>query len=234
MILALDTSDFVTHACLRKQDGSYFPRTAQVEGNAEQLLSIIDGVYVEAGIGFEQTSGIVVCVGPGSFTGVRTGIATVQGLSSPRNLPVIGCSILLAAALWHYKQNELAEEQSYQIVRRANKAEFFVGNYRIKPTDSSDISPIVSSSDIATIDKHDLESIDNLGNTILLEVPSHRFPLEFDGVSENTALVLSSCVEVLRGIPHSIQNQITTGATGLKGLYAKALNAKTLKERGMR
>lgn len=42
----------------------------------------------------QQLSGIAVCVGPGSFTGLRVGLATAQGLAFSLNLPVVGISSL--------------------------------------------------------------------------------------------------------------------------------------------
>lgn len=41
-----------------------------------------------------EISGLAICVGPGSFTGLRVGLATVQGLAFSKNLPIVGLSSL--------------------------------------------------------------------------------------------------------------------------------------------
>ncbi len=73
-------------------------------GQAEHLVPIIATVMERAEIGFEQLDRIAVTVGPGSFTGVRVGLATARGLAIARAIPVIGLTtgeVLAAMARAH-------------------------------------------------------------------------------------------------------------------------------------
>ena len=68
---------------------------------AARLLPAIEAVLREAGIGRRELSLIAVTIGPGSFTGVRVGLAAARGLSVGLGLPLAGIattSVLLAQA----------------------------------------------------------------------------------------------------------------------------------------
>jgi tRNA threonylcarbamoyladenosine biosynthesis protein TsaB len=66
---------------------------------SKQLLKNIDAVLQGAGLSVELLDGIAVALGPGSFTGLRVGVATVKGLALASNKPVTGYSSLAMLAL---------------------------------------------------------------------------------------------------------------------------------------
>jgi tRNA threonylcarbamoyladenosine biosynthesis protein TsaB len=63
------------------------------------LLPSIKSALDRAGLSLSDLDGIAVDVGPGSYTGIRIGIATAKGLAFPENIPVCGVSSLEAAAV---------------------------------------------------------------------------------------------------------------------------------------
>ncbi|HEY6873733.1 MAG TPA: tRNA (adenosine(37)-N6)-threonylcarbamoyltransferase complex dimerization subunit type 1 TsaB [Geobacteraceae bacterium] len=63
------------------------------------LLDCIDDVLRRAGLAAEDLDGFGVAVGPGSFTGLRVGIATVKGLAMATGKPVAGFSSLAMLAM---------------------------------------------------------------------------------------------------------------------------------------
>ncbi len=61
-----------------------------MRGQAEALMPAIERVLEQAGQSYETIDRIAVTVGPGSFTGVRVGLATARGLAAAMGCPVIG------------------------------------------------------------------------------------------------------------------------------------------------
>jgi tRNA threonylcarbamoyl adenosine modification protein YeaZ len=66
-----------------------------------ELLSAIDGVLAGAGVTKDELAAIAVAVGPGGYSGLRTGVATAQGLALALDLPLAGVSRLEAQAYPH-------------------------------------------------------------------------------------------------------------------------------------
>jgi tRNA threonylcarbamoyladenosine biosynthesis protein TsaB len=69
-----------------------------VRGHAEALMPLIARVLDRAGADFAQISRIAVTIGPGSFTGLRVGIAAARGLALAAGKPAVGLSTLAAYA----------------------------------------------------------------------------------------------------------------------------------------
>ena len=65
--------------------------------HARELLGVVEDVVGEAG-GWDSVSLIAVGLGPGTFTGLRIGIATARGLAQSSGLPLSGVSSLRALA----------------------------------------------------------------------------------------------------------------------------------------
>jgi tRNA threonylcarbamoyladenosine biosynthesis protein TsaB len=67
-------------------------------GHQERLAPMAQRVMAEAGLAFPQLERIGVTVGPGSFTGLRIGLAFAKGLGSALGAPVVGVGTLEALA----------------------------------------------------------------------------------------------------------------------------------------
>jgi tRNA threonylcarbamoyl adenosine modification protein YeaZ len=68
-------------------------------GHAEQLPAVLQSVLGEAGIDMSQIERIGVTVGPGSFAGIRVGVAFARGLALALGIPVVGVGSLEAIAV---------------------------------------------------------------------------------------------------------------------------------------
>lgn len=68
------------------------------ESRNEKLLPAVDWVLSESGLHREDLKMLATTRGPGSFTGVRVGLSTIQGLSFALGLPVLAMSTHEAAA----------------------------------------------------------------------------------------------------------------------------------------
>jgi tRNA threonylcarbamoyladenosine biosynthesis protein TsaB len=67
-------------------------------GHAEALMPLIERVMKKSGVAFAELERIVVTTGPGSFTGLRVGIAAARGLGVATKIPVVGVTTLSAYA----------------------------------------------------------------------------------------------------------------------------------------
>jgi len=63
-------------------------------GHAELLAGMVQDVWADAEIKPSDIDKISVCVGPGSFTGLRVGLSFAKGFALPHNIPIVGLSAL--------------------------------------------------------------------------------------------------------------------------------------------
>jgi ribosomal-protein-alanine N-acetyltransferase len=90
-LLALDTATSTPVVALVGDDGELL-RGAIVEGRAQVVLEAIDELL--EGVDHATIDRIVVGIGPGTFTGLRVGVATARGLAESLGVPLFGVSSL--------------------------------------------------------------------------------------------------------------------------------------------
>lgn len=98
-ILALDTSAKAASVCLAQEDkiiGEFFIDTALT--HSQTLISMTEQLCKNTQTQFSEIDAIAVNVGPGSFTGVRIGVAAAKGLAFANELPCISVSTLESMA----------------------------------------------------------------------------------------------------------------------------------------
>ena len=101
-ILAVETTATAASCCLT-DDGRVLGRFAVNAGltHSRTLLPMIEQLLGGCGVQPSEIGLYAVAAGPGSFTGVRIGVAAVKGLALPGNTPCVGVSTLAAMArLW--------------------------------------------------------------------------------------------------------------------------------------
>lgn len=98
-VFALDTTTRAGSAALVTDDRVIAARVGDpARTHAERLPGDVTAVVEEAGLTLAEIDVLAVAVGPGSFTGLRIGIATIQGLAFVLGRPVVPISALEALA----------------------------------------------------------------------------------------------------------------------------------------
>lgn len=69
------------------------------ESFSRSILDMLDRLLAANSVALSDIAGFGIAVGPGSFTGIRIGIATLQGLAISTKLPIYGVSTLEAMAM---------------------------------------------------------------------------------------------------------------------------------------
>jgi len=101
VILAFDTAaDRCAVALCEPGGGLRAERVEQMRrGHADRLFPLIEDAMAEAGAGWHDITRIAVCTGPGSFTGIRVGVAAARGLALSLGVPAVGITRFEALAL---------------------------------------------------------------------------------------------------------------------------------------
>jgi tRNA threonylcarbamoyladenosine biosynthesis protein TsaB len=102
-ILAIETSMGRTSVALtlgRPAEPPLAKEIAPGTGHAEQLIPLIGSLMAEADVSFGSLDRIAVCIGPGGFSGIRTGVAAGRGIGLAAQVPVVGATSfrIMAAA----------------------------------------------------------------------------------------------------------------------------------------
>jgi tRNA threonylcarbamoyladenosine biosynthesis protein TsaB len=101
IVLAIDTASALCAACVYDSLADKELGRASLDlgkGHAEHLMTVVNDALRQAGIGFSGLDRIVVAVGPGSFTGVRVGVAAARGFALVLKIPIVGVTTLEAIA----------------------------------------------------------------------------------------------------------------------------------------
>ena len=95
MILALDTCLSACAGAIVK-DGVVLAKAIEPmqRGHQERIAGMTEALMAQASVGFSELDRIAVTVGPGSFTGLRIGLAFAKGLSVALDIPCAGVGVL--------------------------------------------------------------------------------------------------------------------------------------------
>jgi tRNA threonylcarbamoyladenosine biosynthesis protein TsaB len=134
IVLGFDTATRSTAVALRMDDGFTFqarddPGPTQHPGHATRLLGMADELLGRASTGWAGIERIAVGLGPGSFTGLRVGVATARGLAQSLGVELGGVSSLRALAVPALRSER--DGSRVLVVLGARRGEAFVAAYEL-------------------------------------------------------------------------------------------------------
>ena len=144
IILAIDSSTSVLRIGLIDGEGKITRQESRDKfRHAEHILGLIDRAMKDGRCSRQGLRGIIVSIGPGSFTGLRVGIATAKGLGVSLGIPVAGLSIYNAAA-----PKIIARFGPTMLLIPSRRDEFYYGLVKSGKFDDNEIK-IVAASELA-------------------------------------------------------------------------------------
>lgn len=140
-ILGIDTATDICGIALTEDKTLITEFRSNIKrAHAEKIIAAIDRVLGDVHLKINEIDGIAISIGPGSFTGLRIGLAAVKGLALATSLPVVAvpsldalafqaffwreqiCPLVKAqadeayAALFHFQNGLLMQDSDYQLV----------------------------------------------------------------------------------------------------------------------
>jgi tRNA threonylcarbamoyladenosine biosynthesis protein TsaB len=133
ILLGFDTATPSTAVGLRVATGETLtvrddPGAGERPGHATRLLAMSGELLSRAGVGWSALDRIAVGLGPGTFTGLRVGVATARGLAQSLSVDLTGVATPQALAMRTYGE---CEHRDVLAVIDARRGEAFAAAYRI-------------------------------------------------------------------------------------------------------
>jgi tRNA threonylcarbamoyladenosine biosynthesis protein TsaB len=209
IILALDTASSVCAACLSR-DGLVLAETTEDigTGHAERLMPMVHDLMGDADILYSDIGMIAVSIGPGSFTGVRTGVAAAKGFAQALKIPAIGVSTLEAIA---FEARKITGDKPLRVVIDAKRGEVHCQDFAANGIPDS--LPVLLSLDDAKGGRGDRLFAGN-GGTVVDDAAPHVLPQ-----AATASIAILAEIALLRGATD------TTSLT-IMPLYLRGADAK--------
>ncbi|WP_370624544.1 tRNA (adenosine(37)-N6)-threonylcarbamoyltransferase complex dimerization subunit type 1 TsaB [Polynucleobacter sp. JS-Polo-80-F4] len=226
-LLAIDTSSAWCSVALSLGDQAPELRHEAISAGASQLLlPWIETLLSKSNISLQDLDAIAVGIGPGAFTGVRLGVAAVQGLAISNNLPVISVSSLdaIAAQLINTSTFKKTNPQYFIIAIDARMEEIYWAKYE---TQSNLLPKRISDIQLTKPENIDLVDIGLLAGSAI-NAYSERLPV-FQGILDSeisiSAIGILDCAKqaFAKGLQHDVRQ--------LEPMYVRNKVALTTAER---
>lgn len=175
VILALDTSTPTIFLGLFKNGKYYSMKYKGHEKHAVRLAPLLDYFLKTAEVSVKDIDLFGLGIGPGGLTGLRIGVATVIGMASPFNKPIVPIPSFRLMVL-SYPLNGII-----MVVRKARKDSFYCGIYEKENAKVREILPpsVISEKELLKKMKEGIfvigEGIEKFGYRDFLEISSDIF-----------------------------------------------------------
>ena len=141
LILNIETSTKTCSVNLSK-DGvllEYREITSEKYVHSEKLHLLIHEIFKSLNIKLKELSAVAVCSGPGSFTGLRIGVASAKGIAFALGIPLISMNSL-DIMIENFKSDSVAKNAILFPMIDARRQEVYTAGFNSKKTQLTEIS----------------------------------------------------------------------------------------------
>ena len=127
-ILAIETSGEQCGVCVFWNSEKYVETTSRIKfSHSKKIFSIVENTLSLAEVSLNEVQSIAVSIGPGSFTGLRIGLAAAKGMALGASLPICPVPTFEAIALEALNCTKIGEK--FFIANKVNKEEFYLAGF---------------------------------------------------------------------------------------------------------
>ncbi len=171
IVLAIDTAGVDCSAAL--YDGETGRMLAAVtdmigKGHAERLMSLIDEALAQASLELTDVDRIAVVIGPGSFTGIRVGVAAARGLALALDVDCVGVTTLETLAATYLEAS--SRRSPVLVAMDAKRNELYVQGFGTDARPLGDPKAL-SPEDAASLAKSMKADVTGSGRSVMLGEP---------------------------------------------------------------
>ncbi|OIM98726.1 tRNA N6-adenosine(37)-N6-threonylcarbamoyltransferase complex dimerization subunit TsaB [Polynucleobacter sp. QLW-P1DATA-2] len=231
-LLAIDTSSAWCSVALSLGDSAPEPRHELVSAGASQLLlPWIEDLLSQANERLSNLDAIAIGVGPGAFTGVRLGVAVVQGLATSANLPVLPVASLdaIAAEVVKTTQYKNITPKYFAIAIDARMDEIYWAKYEQK--DLQSLPKRIGEIHLSKPEEIDLRDISYLAGSAIAVYGDRLFSEHSLSSSALDSEIMISALGVMEVAKSMLQLGLQINVHDLEPLYIRNKVALTTEER---
>jgi tRNA threonylcarbamoyladenosine biosynthesis protein TsaB len=232
-ILAIDTSTAWCSVALSLGDETPILRHELVSAGASQLLlPWVETLLDEADIALKELDVIAIGIGPGAFTGVRLGVAAVQGLAISCDLAILPVSSLdaIAAQLIRTPDFEMAKPRNFVIAIDARMDEIYWAKY-VYSTQKQDLPKRIGDVHLSKPEELDLTDIQFLAGSALKVYGDRLFSKTALPTSALDAQIHLTALGILDCAKQALKEGRQINVRELEPLYVRDKVALTTQER---
>lgn len=148
-VLGIDTSSMATSIEVIEDNKlicEYAVNTKKT--HSQKLMPMIENMFLTSDLKINEIDMVAICIGPGSFTGLRIGMATAKAIAHVRNLPIVGVNSLEVLA----GNMDLSDKKICSILD-AQKTQVYTSKYKyegkkliqLEDVDVLDIQDVIKS-----------------------------------------------------------------------------------------
>jgi tRNA threonylcarbamoyl adenosine modification protein YeaZ len=241
-VLGIDATEAVAHAAVSQGEEIVASACAEETRNAEALLALISDALRLSGCAACELNEVVVALGPGSFTGIRTGLATAQGFSLALGIKLCGISVLLARLSNSLIPGEGLTRAEEGLVLYSHKAAYgeerYAAGFSFVPDGKGEAFLLKGGAFFVALahpsfaaSEQEVSALAS-GSLVNVDCPGPLFEGD-DSVSPAGLLLLARRRFSVVGADQGLAGHYLQGAKDLRPMYVKRPQAKTLAERGI-